>query len=505
MKKIIKLLIPLMLFAFCIKVNALEYDINKATFDVVLEPSGDAVITESWDLEYLEGGFTRFYKEIYKHVTEVEKYNGIDFIDAYIGGEEVTKTFDYANRPDSTYGIEEEGKVYRVNFYKRINEARKENYKITYRVKNVVKATDDDKAIFVYRYVGANFEKYIGDVEITVKSLGNAPIKLEYINQVSDYKSDNGIFKLEVGGSSGLLKCSVSLPQDYFEELVYIPMDKIKGYREPIEAADIIGIASIVVVIFSFFFFITFSIIRTRKLRKKIDDDPKLIDKYIKRYEDEGIEVLKIIKRLIYTIYPMQIVTIEILDLIRRDQASISKDNITISKQLNGIDKEIIDVVLKYIKYKEEGHSYKFDIVDLTNFISTTDKKELRDVSDMYKDLSKIKLQLDKDFKFETDELTLLRMSYDVYPEYKSINTYDVFDNIISNKKTPDYKTLIALGISDYKSTNDAENSTMPILLFSTAVDTNIVKEKTTSSSTGGCSSCSSCSSCGGCGGGGAD
>ena len=42
------------------------YQIDKADFNVILQPDGSAEITETWTLTYKSGEFHRFYKEIYE-------------------------------------------------------------------------------------------------------------------------------------------------------------------------------------------------------------------------------------------------------------------------------------------------------------------------------------------------------------------------------------------------------------------------------------------------------
>ena len=42
-----------------------QYQINSADFTIELETNGDAVITEQWQVQYVRGSFTRFYKDIF--------------------------------------------------------------------------------------------------------------------------------------------------------------------------------------------------------------------------------------------------------------------------------------------------------------------------------------------------------------------------------------------------------------------------------------------------------
>ena len=80
-----------------------EYDISSADFEVILNRDGSADVTEEWVVTYTEGEFTRFYKDIYKDVTKLEKYDDIQFNNFWINDISCDEAYDTSTREDYTY------------------------------------------------------------------------------------------------------------------------------------------------------------------------------------------------------------------------------------------------------------------------------------------------------------------------------------------------------------------------------------------------------------------
>ena len=109
-KFLLSLLLCVMTFAsiFCtniLKVEAKSYNVEHAEFNIELQEDGDAIVTETWNLEF-DGKYSRFYKEFNtKKIKNIEEFE-FELKDVYINGEEAhqlkSKPSDN-KRVDNTY------------------------------------------------------------------------------------------------------------------------------------------------------------------------------------------------------------------------------------------------------------------------------------------------------------------------------------------------------------------------------------------------------------------
>ena len=92
----------------CIRAVAEEksYSVDSAEFDVDIEENGDAHISETWTVTYSKGNFSRFYRDIYKDVKAVEKFDAVNLESCTINGKDCTGT-DSIDRIDYHYFYEE--------------------------------------------------------------------------------------------------------------------------------------------------------------------------------------------------------------------------------------------------------------------------------------------------------------------------------------------------------------------------------------------------------------
>ena len=136
-----------------------KYEIPNANFYVTLLDNGDALITEVWKVKYTKGNFTRFYKDIYKNASIIEDFSNINIRNCKINGKDISEVYSL-NREHNHYYIDSSTDSYSINwFYEASNET--VEYEITYLLSNIVKETDNNKAVFYYRYIGVNFEKEV--------------------------------------------------------------------------------------------------------------------------------------------------------------------------------------------------------------------------------------------------------------------------------------------------------------------------------------------------------
>lgn len=186
----------LLILTYCLMFTAIKvhakggsYSINSATFDVQLEDNGDATVTESWQVNFSNGTFTRFYKDIYKNVKSIEQFDSIEFEGCWIDGIECERVSSM-DREDYHYYIEEDRSNIRINWFKsRSGGDRYCEYKIRYRISNILKRTDNDNLIFCYRFIGKEFKENVSNAEINIAtSNGQSPI-LRFSNE--DYIANN--------------------------------------------------------------------------------------------------------------------------------------------------------------------------------------------------------------------------------------------------------------------------------------------------------------------------
>jgi len=75
-----------------VKVEIKECRIPEVLFYAKLNSAGSAMVNEYWTVEFQKGTFTRFYKDIYKEVSNVEKYRGVSNLFVSIDDELCTET-----------------------------------------------------------------------------------------------------------------------------------------------------------------------------------------------------------------------------------------------------------------------------------------------------------------------------------------------------------------------------------------------------------------------------
>ena len=208
---------------FSVKAEEKQYSVNEANFYVELQKNGDALITESWEVEYTKGSFTRFYKDIYKDVSEVEEFSGVQVISCKINGRDATET-DYIDRVDYHYYFEDNADSYTIHWFYGA-EGETVTYEITYLLSDVVKETQGQVAMFCYRFVGVDFPKNIENTTTTIVLPEDADIDIRYSQ--ADYEDvTNNKVVCQEENVSGLLKYKIATSTKIFEKLAYVSLEE---------------------------------------------------------------------------------------------------------------------------------------------------------------------------------------------------------------------------------------------------------------------------------------
>ncbi|MBP0978942.1 MAG: hypothetical protein J6P89_12335, partial [Oscillospiraceae bacterium] len=132
-----------------------KYEVRGAEFHVSFTGDGDAIICETFEVEFIRGQFSRFYKDIYNPDNKLEFIQDLEVLDVKINGNEADEQFT-ADRNDGRYLFETSSDRYTINWFQHAsNETVK--YEITYNVENAVKINENNRAVFAFRLIGQNF------------------------------------------------------------------------------------------------------------------------------------------------------------------------------------------------------------------------------------------------------------------------------------------------------------------------------------------------------------
>ena len=125
-----------------------EYEIDSVNFDIVLHSTGSATVTETWCVDYEEGEFSRFFKNIYRDLPKDEDFD-IQFQTVLVDGVPCTLTDDIDSRKDYTYAIIDSYDKTRYEIYIH-SEDEKREFTITYNLYGVIKEVNDEYYLFEF-------------------------------------------------------------------------------------------------------------------------------------------------------------------------------------------------------------------------------------------------------------------------------------------------------------------------------------------------------------------
>ena len=184
-----------------------EYQIKSASFEAWLNEDGSADVEETWQVKYTKGSFTRFYKEINtKDLNEEERFSSLEMESVSINGQACTLTKDISGRPDNTYSMEGTGKGTEISMYLRSRNVTNE-YRMRYRLHDVVRCVDGQYWLFVYRFIGKNFSKEVSKVRVTIHGPEGSSTKVLFASAGGGSAQDGGSdASLQASSSSGMFK-----------------------------------------------------------------------------------------------------------------------------------------------------------------------------------------------------------------------------------------------------------------------------------------------------------
>ena len=183
-----------------------EYTVESADFRITLSTNGDAEITETWNVTFTKGSFSRFTKDIYNPDNELEKIKDLRVQSCRIDGAEAQRQED-TERRDGHYSVEKSRDRYTISWYQSAMNQTVE-YQITYVIPGAVKMTETGRAAYCYRLIGVNFPKTVGTVTANIvlpqeDSTADIQIPGGSINRggntiVCQTKNHSGMYKLRI-------------------------------------------------------------------------------------------------------------------------------------------------------------------------------------------------------------------------------------------------------------------------------------------------------------------
>ena len=493
-----------------------EYTIKSANFDVQLVENGDAFITETWDIDFTKGNFTRFYVERYLDVPYLENFSDIVHHSFTINGKECSPN-QSTDRIPGTYSLTRDGTYETYAWY---IDAENENivFETFYVLRNVVKYTEDDYALFCYRFIGKNFEKEIQNVNIKISAPRACSMEVRHGNEYNP-SINSDFINFSTKNSTGLVKINVAMPKEAFLDTIpYISNDQLKE-----SSNDTRSIFETMISIFLFIIFggVFINILRSfgkgKKISnhiKKIAKDPNKVKLIMDQFMQHDITPIEFNRILGESFTAMNAFRLILLDLIRRTIITIDKTSLHIDttklNMLKNYEQAFIDILISNMPFDTESQRKSILLTEFFNALALQHQQISRSMSPLRKMLKAS--QKDKAIKEDAEILkTYTYLNSNAY----SNSTYDLFEYYERNQ-TIDLMALYHLASATPTTSERVSSkqfSTTPKRIFdihgfytelSDILDISAARyvAPSTPDNNSGCSSCSSCSSCGG---GGAD
>lgn len=171
-----------------------EYSISEASFEVEINEDGSARVHEQWKVKFIEGSFSRFYKDIsFERIPAEEDFSEIADVSVWIDGTECEPTDDSAGRSDYHYHLSSKYPGARLSAYVNSSYITR-TYDFYYTLKDSVKYVDDSYHLFAFRFIDANFSKRVDFVKIHVTAPEGATAKILYSTNGDTSENGNEVF-----------------------------------------------------------------------------------------------------------------------------------------------------------------------------------------------------------------------------------------------------------------------------------------------------------------------
>lgn len=263
------------------------YNINSADFNILINDDGSATITETWNVTYQKGEFTRFYKNILMSLPESEHFYGIKNFTASIDGIPCPNTDDTTGRPDGYFALTSSGDIATYELFKR-SENQTRQFQVNYTLPEIIKLVNNEYYFFSYRALPKGYQKKIDNLNITVGLANHTPetrIELKYLTDGDAFTSGNKITTTAYN-VNGLQKIQLKITGKTFVIPEYNKISKVSSNNNDNNDSDFNDIlAPFFFMLLMMFFAIANKIYKDIKYRNLVKNDPRIIEKYILKWK----------------------------------------------------------------------------------------------------------------------------------------------------------------------------------------------------------------------------
>lgn len=261
------------------------YTINSADFNIIINDDGSAKITETWDVTYQKGQFTRFYKNILTSLPESEYFSNIKNFTASIDGIPCNHTTNTDSRPDGYFALTKDGKIVTYELFKK-SENQNRKFQVSYTLTDIVKLVNNEYYFFSYRVLPKGYQKKINNLNINI-GLANptteTEIELKYLTDGKPMK-DGKIIIITAHNVNDLQKIQLKITGKTF---IIPETSKISNVSNNNSTSDddidaTLFEFTIVMIICVFIWLKT--IVGNIKRRKLVLKNPRIVEEYIVKW-----------------------------------------------------------------------------------------------------------------------------------------------------------------------------------------------------------------------------
>lgn len=485
--------------------NKKEYEINQADFNIEINNDGSAYITETWKVNYI-GSYSRFYKDIcWGSLNSDDYFKSINNLSVSIDGVPCSPTKDVDARPEYTFSTESGDRGCTVSCYKSsINTTRE--YTISYQLKDIIKCVDNDYYLFVYRLIGANFDKKVYNITVNITAPNGCKLSERFVSNGKCTSLSDNCFQITSSGYKGQYKVRMRIDGGKIPGAINITNDDINEFDDnDINFAKLMIILIASAVILPWLISFCYHLIIVLHVRKH----PEALDKKVEYWRTD-LNPLEFVALAThwrkYSIIAAALAYYISTNLIKYNE---SDNSIYLSDSLAIYDNSFKNFFAQIKALTEDDPSYEkygqniFILDDLVRILQEN-PRYCKAISEQYHNaivsISSKKLDSKKLKKIMKDGSFIIQ----------TINSYFkkqtvTFSDVVNSRGN--YLHLMELTVNGQSSkvvnNTSPQQNELAVLLRYLCIYTTPYTDNKSSNSNG--SSCSSCSSCSGCGGGGAD
>ncbi|MBQ8625937.1 MAG: DUF2207 domain-containing protein [Agathobacter sp.] len=471
-----------------------KYTIESADFLIELDENGNATVTETWSVDYEEGKFSRFFKNIYTAVPEDEDFI-ISFKEVLVDGIPCVETDDTDSRKDYTYAVVHSSDTARYEIYIHSENETRE-FQVKYVLYHAVKNVNNEYYLFKFRLLPKGFEKKIERATVKINLPDDCEFTDVHINQGS-MKNKGDKATASIRNINDLYKVTVRFDSD--GRMWGEPVDKEINNMGFIIPAVLFGAGFVLLIII----IVAVDRKKEKQLRAEMSINPYLLaslyQKWVPHYftPAEFSWLLTRNRCLSFIIHLAELVHRNIISIDEGYEYITFPKNYGNNSVLRILDESRIYALKKKMETPEDQYYWYLPVVHLEKFfVSNKGFNMLHQL--IYTPLSKTKNLKDKVLSQDVKKMQAIARLLHKDKSMPSISFATIaaqYDN------SAHYVPYYCFQSQSMVNTDGEDIEDMSVILTTIALAT--YASHMSSSDTGtSCSSCSSCGGgCGGCGG----